>query len=544
MALAREGFLGVGTRAGKISVLSSLSRAGIGGVRARDESPSSVAIVAQMLSFVEAHRRQQQVAQAIPPHQNIPEPLREWFGRVQCRIPVPARPRSPERLLQGFVQGEASSGADLHDLSVLELREVWPVLAVERAELLQAISSTPATVPGTRPVGPDRDAAPEPAAQPDTDAFRAAVIILVHARSHCTAPPSDAFAKAITVICASGAYVGEVSAALGSATPLVRANWLAQATARSRGMTLHGRVLLQEMQNWRQSAPQYASAIRLWGKLARIIGQPEWPPTERVLEALTFAVQRATTLSRYCSHIRSCLRLVHAPLGALTDTSALTQGAAKNPLREPRFKASASAKQTQDLADFARNNLSNSELADSWVVARHFTLRYGCEVLALQCSPAHSEVQVRVHADVAEATIILHKRKMHCKTVHVVRKCICNGPLSILCGVCVLRRRGVGPGRIFPNLDYISALTALKTAALKLNLPRALKWGTHCFRRGWADEALRRGGVPALFYSGGWRGLAAFGYATARSKGALLAANWAAHFSDSSDGEQAAEDNV
>ena len=42
MALAREGFLGVGTRAGKIFVLSSLSGlAGIGRVRVRDESPSN-----------------------------------------------------------------------------------------------------------------------------------------------------------------------------------------------------------------------------------------------------------------------------------------------------------------------------------------------------------------------------------------------------------------------------------------------------------------------------------------------------------------------
>ena len=53
-----------------------------------------------------------------------------------------------------------------------------------------------------------------------------------------------------------------------------------------------------------------------------------------------------------------------------------------------------------------------------------------------------------------------------------------------------------------------------------------MEWGTHAFRRGWADEALRAGGPTALFYSGGWRGVAAFGYVAAQSRGAIAAAEW------------------
>ena len=68
----------------------------------------------------------------------------------------------------------------------------------------------------------------------------------------------------------------------------------------------------------------------------------------------------------------------------------------------------------------------------------------------------------------------------------------------------------------------------LKAAASQLQYQNALDWGTHAFRRGWADEALRH-----LFYSGGWRGIAAFSYASAKSRGALAAAEWLVDYSES-----------
>ena len=87
---------------------------------------------------------------------------------------------------------------------------------------------------------------------------------------------------------------------------------------------------------------------------------------------------------------------------------------------------------------------------------------------------------------------------------------------------------------IFPGVSYGTALATLKVAALALGFPKAESWGTHAFRRGWADEALMHGGVPALFLSGGWRGVAAFGYASAQAKGAMQAAEWLVEFTDSS----------
>ena len=135
---------------------------------------------------------------------------------------------------------------------------------------------------------------------------------------------------------------------------------------------------------------------------------------------------------------------------------------------------------------------------------------------------------------------MFNRRKMQNKPVHVVRQCVCKDTSADLCGVCILRRRW-RQGKVFPSLQYDRALAALKVAALAIGLPRGAEWGTHCFRRGWANDALRHGGVPALFYSGGWRGLAAFGYASAQAQGEVLAAQWAAEFSESSDGDSGAE---
>ena len=115
----------------------------------------------------------------------------------------------------------------------------------------------------------------------------------------------------------------------------------------------------------------------------------------------------------------------------------------------------------------------------------------------------------------------------------VVRKCVCAQQTPELCGVCILSK-AVSPGAFFPGVSYGAALATLKIAAFALGFPKAESWGTHAFRRGWADEALMHGGVPALFLSGGWRGVAAFGYASAQANGAMQAAEWLVEFTESS----------
>ena len=127
-------------------------------------------------------------------------------------------------------------------------------------------------------------------------------------------------------------------------------------------------------------------------------------------------------------------------------------------------------------------------------------------------------------------------RKMCLEPVEVVRNCICQKQGKKLCGVCVLRRRWTR-GKLFPNVTYKQALGLIKSAACRLHLDNAQLWATHAFRRGFAAEALKEGGPQALFYSGGWKGVAALGYADAQARGALAAAEWVIDHSDSSDSE-------
>ena len=131
------------------------------------------------------------------------------------------------------------------------------------------------------------------------------------------------------------------------------------------------------------------------------------------------------------------------------------------------------------------------------------------------------------------------QRKCYNEPCETTRRCICQLQGRSLCGVCALFSVGEVEPVPFASVQYADALAVLKLAAAALQLRSAAAWGTHAFRRGFADEALQQGGPTALFFSGGWKGLAAFGYVSAQSRGALSAAEWLVDHSDSSDGEQA-----
>ena len=128
----------------------------------------------------------------------------------------------------------------------------------------------------------------------------------------------------------------------------------------------------------------------------------------------------------------------------------------------------------------------------------------------------------------------MKRRKMMNEPVEIVRHCICSLQGRQLCGVCTLERRWCS-GRIFAAISYHSALALLKTAAKFLKFDNDHMWGTHVFRRGWAEEALKEGGPQALYFSGGWKGVAALGYAEAQTRGAIYAAEWVIDHSDSED---------
>ena len=155
----------------------------------------------------------------------------------------------------------------------------------------------------------------------------------------------------------------------------------------------------------------------------------------------------------------------------------------------------------------------------------------------METAGAHSSIVVTCDTEQLQvASIALCHRKMHSAPVVISRRCICRLQSRQLCGVCTLAAR-LGGQRIFPGLCYSEGLAYLKAAAVSLGLSCAASWGTHAFRRGWADEVLKQCGPAALFYSGGWRGVTAFAYASAQARSSVEAAEWAVDFSESSDGE-------
>jgi hypothetical protein len=373
--------------------------------------------------------------------------------------------------------------------------------------------------------------------------FAKSMGVVRRARANCRPPLADEVAKALRNLHRIPPEILPERWIMcgGSSPPSLpdqRATWLANVPAALRtcvvGM-LEEDSIWTELGQWRKSALAYASAVQLWGRAAGLLSVEAWPPSQPVLNMFAFFFKNGDSLSNYVSHIRSVLALFRAPLGVLQDSTGLLEGARKlTPLECRRVKQRATADQTRRLAQAAEKVFYRKDVADSWIVARHFCLRFGAEVVPLQGCGTHSRVDI-VPPSVASArqvSITLFDRKLQKHPVVVTRRCICELQGSRLCGVCVLHRRWV-VGPLFPSLTYADGLALVKAAAAEIGLNQPLTWGTHAFRRGWADEALRAGGPAALFYSGGWKGVAAFGYVAAQSSSALAAAEWLVDFSES-----------
>ena len=264
-------------------------------------------------------------------------------------------------------------------------------------------------------------------------------------------------------------------------------------------VVLQGNSIWKTMASWRASAVQYASAIQLWGRAAKLCEMDPWPPSRGLLDAYAFFFQHGP--SRYLSHIRSALRLLEAPVNVLAETARMIRGAMKLSVGSVRFKPQADAEQTRALVNCARKDFGRSDITDSWIVARHFCLRYGAEVVPMQTAGNHSAVHVAEEKDALPVvTLTLFRRKMHNSPVTVVRRCICKLQGRTLCGACVLKTR-VGDIRWFPHMWCTEGLAYLKAAAMHLRLGRASEWGTHAFsawlgQRG--AESWRRNSVVLL----------------------------------------------
>ena len=134
------------------------------------------------------------------------------------------------------------------------------------------------------------------------------------------------------------------------------------------------------------------------------------------------------------------------------------------------------------------------------------------------------------------ACVSLAQRKNAREPGKLWRRCACTAQGRRLCGVCVLHRAWARPGALlFPDVTYRVALAFTKAGAAELRFPNALQWGAHAFRRGRAEEILKTQGPAAMFAQGGWRSVAAFAYAGARSLSEAVSAEEAIEHSDSSE---------
>ena len=467
-----------------------------------------------------------------------------WLGDVMLRVPEAACPTDLAGLRRQLEHGGATGRADFAGLQLDELRVVWPCLAglsdIFLAELARPQGTSTRTARRSTEQaaggGAEVPAGPLPCRR-DANTRRAVCALASLAAARTQPLELDPTKLAELIVSLAKVPPESVHAELQrrrgipEGAPWERAASWNIKDAISGQAEAQCELVWREFQSWQKSALKYVSPVRLWGAMAVKMQCAPWPPSDCVLGAFAVAVQHGPTLMKYCSQIRSVLRLVRIPLGSLDDTSLLARGAAKS-AKQSRFCPRASAKQTRALANHFRR-LGDPEVADSFVVARHFCLRYGSELVPLHSNNSHSKVVFRQIGSRWEATVHLHHRKMYRQSVEVIRRCICELQTPDLCGVCALRRQPE-EGRKFPSITYSSALAILKTGCLALNFERAAEWGTHAFRRGWADEVLAQGGVPAMFHTGGWRGLAAFGYASARTRAAIQAAEWIIEYSDSS----------
>ena len=91
---------------------------------------------------------------------------------------------------------------------------------------------------------------------------------------------------------------------------------------------------------------------------------------------------------RYVRRALSALELVDSPLSVLNDTTALARGASILPAAQLKCRQRGAQVRTR------RPRKSGHCRQDSWVVARHLSLRYGVDVVPLQAARTHSALHV------------------------------------------------------------------------------------------------------------------------------------------------------
>jgi hypothetical protein len=187
--------------------------------------------------------------------------------------------------------------------------------------------------------------------------------------------------------------------------------------------------------SWKDSTGGYASAFSAWMNACQLFGHNPNKPTRTAVEAFASLFRNGDSLKQYLHRIRKVYEWLHIPVEALCarDCATLIKGAIK--LTDPnvrREKYAATAKQTKQLVSWLRRQ-GQDELADSFIVARQYALRFKSECIPLQWSSLLSNVQM----DDKSCTIHTSRKTSGRNVIPICRNCICHQQSQALCGCCI-----------------------------------------------------------------------------------------------------------
>jgi integrase len=272
------------------------------------------------------------------------------------------------------------------------------------------------------------------------------------------------------------------------------------------------------------SAKQYASRISAWLLFCRFTRACPLPACPRTV--LRFASTWSN--GRSCTTYISAIRYLHHRFLVPTlswDTASLAlflRGRMKD-TAPPSRAIALSYEYCEAMAGIAlQRREADEHLLISWSFA--FGFRVQSEAIPLEFDSlawgGHSSIEVtRSHSGHPALRISLRRRKNMPRGAVLIRPCIC-ARSQLLCPVHTFERwlkskrfQGRPSGPLFPGLSASSLQRRMQELARRAGHPSWSAIRLHGFRRGMAQDILKRGGsLSEVLRSGGWRSAAFLAY--------------------------------
>jgi len=263
------------------------------------------------------------------------------------------------------------------------------------------------------------------------------------------------------------------------------------------------------------SQAQYAARISSWVTFSHAYGIHPLEPAEDDVLGWVGLFTNGRSAKTYVTALRWLFARMRVPITWDTPSlQLLLRGSVKLSPAVKRAPA-ISGRWTASLALYAwrRREFDNYLLA---VLAFSFGFRVKAELLPLcfdeLAEGGHSSLAIfRDEQNRLVLRIWLRRRKNAPEGAVLTRACTCRSS-QVMCPVHALVRwmSATGKerqvGRLFPKACYSSFSRGMSFLLEKIGFPQAADFSSHGFRRGMAQEILRRGGSLAdVLAAGGWR---------------------------------------